>query len=78
MESTRDYGHFVVTKFSDIRNKVIPFFDKYKIEGVKSLDFEDWYKVAKIIETKGHLTKEGLDRIRNIKAGMNQRRKLDV
>jgi hypothetical protein len=30
--------------------------------------------VGEIIKTKAHLTKEGLDQIRQIKAGMNLRR----
>jgi len=31
--------YFVVIKFKDITDKVIPFFDKYLIQGVKTLDF---------------------------------------
>ena len=26
---------FIITKFSDLNNKVIPFFEKYSIQGVK-------------------------------------------
>lgn len=37
---------FIVTKFSDIEEKIIPFFTKYPILGVKSSDFEDFRKVA--------------------------------
>lgn len=32
---------FVVSKFKDIMDKVIPFFQKYPILGVKALDFAD-------------------------------------
>jgi len=31
--------HLQIAKFSDINENIIPFFDKYPIEGVKSLDF---------------------------------------
>ena len=31
----------VVTKFSDLFNKVLPFFEKYPMVGVKQLDFQD-------------------------------------
>lgn len=31
-----------VTKFENIMNIVIPFFQKHKIEGIKAKDFEDW------------------------------------
>jgi len=34
-------GDFLVTKFSDITEKIIPFFYKYNIRGVKSKDFQD-------------------------------------
>lgn len=67
-------GDFVVTKFSDIAEKIIPFFNKYPIRGVKALDFADFSAVAEIIQNKHHLTPDGLDQIRIIKAGMNKGR----
>jgi len=41
-----NHGEIVVTKFSDIIGKIIPFFDKYPLLGVKSLDYADFRKVA--------------------------------
>jgi hypothetical protein len=55
---------------------ILPFFDKYRILGVKAQDFKDWAKVAEMIRTKVHLTKEGFDQIRQIKVGMNKGRYL--
>ena len=66
---------FYVSGYKDIINIIIPFFDKYPILGSKSLDFTDLKKITKIINEKGHLTKQGLDQIRQIKAGMNTGRK---
>lgn len=66
--------NFNVTKFSDIQELIIPFFLNHKILGVKSLDFEDWCKAGEIIKNKGHLSKEGLDRIFKLKAGINRGR----
>lgn len=63
-----------VERFSDLINKIVPFLKKYPILGVKSLDFYDFCKVVNLMEQKKHLTKEGLDQIRIIKAGMNQLR----
>jgi len=37
-----DVGNFIVTNFSDLTDKVIPFFNKYQIVGVKALDFKDF------------------------------------
>lgn len=65
---------FVVSKFSDICNIIIPFFDKYPLFGVKAQNFEDFKRVAEIIKVKGHLTDDGLEEILKIKAGMNSGR----
>ena len=41
------------------------------------MDFEDFCKVAEIINKKEHLTEKGLNQIRQIKVGMNTGRKWD-
>ena len=71
-----DAFDFRVSKLSDILNKIIPFFKKYPILGVKALDFADFCKAAELMKNKAHLTKDGLEQIRKIKAGMNRGRKL--
>jgi hypothetical protein len=65
---------FSITKFSDIVSIIIPFFEKYPIEGQRALDFEDFKIVAKIMKVKEHLTTEGYEQILKIKEGMNQNR----
>jgi len=55
---------YSVYKFSDNYEKIIPFFLKNKIIGVKSEDFADWCKVAELIKAKDHLTSSGLGKIR--------------
>nr|5T2H_A Chain A, I-OnuI_e-hTCRa [synthetic construct] len=65
---------FEVTKFSDINDKIIPVFQENTLIGVKLEDFEDWCKVAKLIEEKKHLTESGLDEIKKIKLNMNKGR----
>jgi len=71
----KNFGEFIVTKFNDLTEKVIPLFEKYPIVGVKALDFSDFCKVAELMKNKAHLTIEGLEDIRLIKAGMNRGRK---
>lgn len=51
---------FIVTKFSDIDGKIIPFFDKYPLTGNKKLDYLDFCKAAELMKNKTHLTPEGL------------------
>ena len=69
-----DYGNFIVTRFSDISDKIIPFFKKYGIEGVKEKDFSDFCKVAELMKNKDHIIEAGLEEIRLTKAGMNRGR----
>lgn len=66
-----------IKKYSDIEEIIIPFFDKYPILGVKSLDFSDFKKVSLIIKNKEHITFEGLNKIIKIVNGMNLNRKLN-
>lgn len=69
--------YYRVTKYTDIAEKIIPFFKKYPIVGVKALDFKDFKKGSEVSlaqKNKDHLTPEGLDLINKIKAGMNRRR----
>ena len=65
---------YTVVKQEDLDLKVIPFFDKYKIVGVKLQDYIDFKKVAELIRTKDHLTTSGLKKIKEIKEGMNKGR----
>lgn len=74
--SYKDYIEFRCQSFKDNYDKILPFFNKYPIIGIKSQDFEDWAKVAKMIQTKVHLTNEGFDQIRLIGRGMNKGRYL--
>ena len=62
---------YQISKFEDIYSNIIPLFNKYPIKGVKTLDFKDLVKAAELIKVKGHLTNEGLERIRLIKLKMN-------
>lgn len=67
-------GEFVVEKYSDIREKIIPFFDRYCLVGIKLLNFMDFKKVSVLMDNKAHLTERGLNEIKAIKSGMNKSR----
>ncbi|KAG0632533.1 LAGLIDADG endonuclease [Tuber brumale] len=71
----RSIVSFNVYKLEDILNIIIPFFEKYPLQGLKSSDFFDFCKIALLMKDKAHLTEEGLAQIREIKAGMNTGRK---
>jgi len=74
-KSQSEVGDFVVSKLLDITDKIIPFFEKYPILGVKCQDFKDFCEASELIKSKAHLSDLGLDRIQKIKAGMNRGRK---
>jgi len=66
---------FTVNSLKDFDNKIVPFFLKYPLHGSKFSNFKDFNKIIQIMKVKGHLKKEGLEIIQNIKAGMNTGRK---
>jgi hypothetical protein len=67
-EEACDFTVNSVKSFEDI---IIPFFLKYPLQGSKLKNFKDFNKVFDIMNVKGHLTSEGLIKIKEIKAGMN-------
>ena len=69
-----DKVEFIAYKLSDLVGKVLPFFREYRILGIKSQDFSDWCKICELVESKKHLTTEGLLLISELKAGMNKGR----
>jgi len=65
---------FTVNSFKSFDEIIIPFFTKYPIEGSKLLNFQDFKSVVEIMKVKGHLTTEGMEKIKQLKANMNQGR----
>ena len=70
--SYKDYIEFRCQSFKYNYENILPFF--HSILGMKAHDFKDWVKVAEMVQSKIHLTKQGLDNIRQIKARMNKGR----
>jgi hypothetical protein len=54
---------YQVSKFSDIYDKIIPFFNKQIIKGVKLMDYIDSCQVAELMKNKAHTTQNGLANI---------------
>ena len=54
--------------------RIIPFFNKHPLQTASKLNsFSSFCKIAKLVEKKRHLTNEGIDAIKVLKAQMNQR-----
>lgn len=86
----RETSLLQIKNYSDIINKIIPFFNQYPILGVKSLDFADFQSllflysllpywvsggVAELMKNKEHLTEAGFSEIIKIVENMNLDRK---
>ena len=55
----------------NLRNKIVPFFEKHKLKTRKRIDFAKFRRVLLLMEKGDHLTADGLEKIRQIKATMN-------
>jgi hypothetical protein len=73
-QQSKDVTLLTVSKFKDIYNEIIPLFNEYNIRGIKALDFQDFCKIAELINKKAHLTLAGLEEINKIKLNMNKSR----
>ena len=63
---------FSVSSHTDIIQKVIPFFQRHRLQSVSKVkNFDLFCQIADLIQQKKHLEQSGLDKIRNIKAQMN-------
>ena len=60
-----------VSKFRDLSEKIIPFFEEHPIVGIKSKDFKDFCTVVDMMKEKKHLSFEAIEQIRIIKSGTN-------
>jgi len=75
IKERKDISEFRVVKLSLITDKLIPLFHKYPIIGNKNKDFLDFCQIAELMNNNAHKTQEGIDKILEIKSGMNTKRK---
>jgi len=73
ISSNQKYIQFRVTKFEDVETKIIPFFKNYPMHGIKHLNYLDFCleKIMELVQSKVHMTTEGINEIKTIKEGMN-------
>jgi len=65
---------YCVRSKQDLRDKIIPFFKEYPLKTSKHQDFLVFCKVMDMIESKSHLSPEGLMIIRELAATTNRRK----
>jgi hypothetical protein len=60
----------------NIRDKILPFFEKHQLKTLKRVNFQKFRQVVLLMEQKQHLNDEGLARIRRIQQKMNNQSQL--
>lgn len=68
-----DVYRFCVRSMGDLREKIVPFFDHYRLRTAKSEDFKKFKKVLELMNKSHHLKKSGQARIRRIAETMNRK-----
>ena len=60
-----------VFNLDDIRRILIPHFDTYNLKGNKLYNYLIWKEIINLLQNKSHLTREGLDKINNLRCKLN-------
>jgi hypothetical protein len=68
---SENMAYYSVSSVEDLTKVIIPHFQKYFLLTKKKADFMLFKKVVELINSKKHLSIEGLQQIINIKASIN-------
>lgn len=71
-DESNKYIYLTVSKYSELKDIIIPLLNKYPLQGAKKLDFFLFCDLIKLIENKEHLTDSGVKKIMEIKGKMNK------
>lgn len=63
---------YTIVSIKIINETVIPTFDTYRFSGNKLSNYLIWKEILRLVNSKAHLTIEGLDKIRDLKSTLNQ------
>ena len=64
---------FEISNLKDIKEKLIPFFDKYPLHSKKKKEFEIFKAIFNLVDGQFHKTPMGLKEIQRLKIAMNHR-----
>ena len=67
-----------MSRFADLRDVVVPFFQEHQLRTSKSENFEKFTTVFRLMEEREHLTVSGLIQIAEITETMNHRKPSNV
>ncbi len=72
-----NHGDYFVTKQEDFSSIILPFLDKFPLQGNKLKDYLDFKKAVELKRSSASLTPEKFSEIKKLNEGMNQKRTLD-
>ena len=74
-DNHREHMHqYMVSDRSDLKETIVPFFEKYPLRTAKRTDFEKFASVLEMMEDGLHLTCKGLVEVAEITETMNRRK----
>ena len=66
---------FCIRSINDLSDKIVPFFSEYKLKTAKQNDFRIFKKIIKLMQSKKHYTKSGMNKIAKLVEKMNRKKK---
>lgn len=66
---------FVIRRHQALWNKVVPFFDRYRLWSGKKKDYQKFKKALEIVHNKEHSTKDGFKQILDLAYSMNSKQR---
>lgn len=69
-----DLYRYCVQRFSDLRDIIVPYFERNRLRTSKQDNFEKFAHVIRLIDQRQHLTLQGLTEIALIAETMNHRK----
>jgi len=66
---------FCIRSFTDLKEKIVPFFKENKLQTAKSQDFEIFAKIINLMSKKEHLSERGIRKIINLAKTMNTKKR---
>lgn len=70
-QSSDNANLFKISKRTDLSQIILPHFNTYELIGNKKPNFLIWSQILSLINEKAHLTSEGLEKIKILKAQLN-------
>lgn len=71
-DSNQKVVYYTVGNLKDIWSKIIPHFDTYPLIGYKQSNYLIWKEILVKVNSKAHLTEEGLNEVKELRSKLNK------